>query len=183
MKELKQWLRHKWKQAKINSKTAFTANIPSSSVMAMLFSPSENTLSRKDRKCIFSQIKYAVKHQEDYFLLDTSDLHVKVSKVKEALGYLAKRGYMVLEYTPARVGACPTYAIYWGPNADKGLNKESKRRLIYFARVIYSSGAVTTGIIGDIGNGSTNLNETSLAELTMEVARYFNEICPRIPVF
>lgn len=180
MKELKQWLRHKWEQAKINSKTAFTANIPSSYVMAMLYTPSENTLSRKDRKYIFSCIKYAVKHQENYFLLDTSNLHVKASKVKEALDYLAKRGYMVIEYTPARVGACPTYSIYWGPNADKGLNKESKERLIYFARVIYSSGAVTTGIIGDIGNGSTNLNESSMAELIMEVARYFNIVEKRI---
>lgn len=180
MKELKQWLRHKWKQAKINSKTAFTANIPSPYIMTMLFTPSENTLSRKDRKYIFSHIKHAVTHQEDYALLDTSNLHVKASKVKEALGYLAKRGYMVLEYSPAHVGTCPTYAIYWGPNADKALNKESKERLIYFARVIYSSGAVTTGIIGDIGNGSANLNESSRAELIMEVARYFNIVKKRI---
>lgn len=180
MKELKQWLRHKWEQAKINSKTAFTANIPSSYVMAMLYTPSENTLSRKDRKYIFSHIKYAVKHQEDYVLLDTSNLHVKASKVKEALDYLAKRGYMVLEYTPAHVGACSTYSIYWGPNADKGLNKESKERLIYFARVIYSSGTVTTGIIWDIGNGSTNLNASSMAELIMEVARYFNIVEKRL---
>lgn len=180
MKELKQWLRHKWERAKINSKTAFTANIPSPYVMTMLFTPSENTLSRKDRKYIFSHIKHAVKHQEDYVLLDTSNLHVKASKVKEALGYLAKRGYMVLEYSPAHVGTCPTYAIYWGQNADKALNKESKERLIYFARVIYSSGVVTTGIIGDIGNGSTNLNESSRAELIMEVARYFNIVKKRI---
>ena len=173
MKKLKQWLRHKWKRAKINSKTAFTANIPSSNVMATLYVPSEDILNRKDRKYIFHCIKYAVKHQKDYAVLDTSNLHVKASKVKEALDYLSKRGYMVLEYTPAHVGTCPTYAIYWGPNADKGLNKESKERLIYFARVIYSSGAVTAGIIWDIGNGSTNLNESSMAELTMEVARYF----------
>lgn len=180
MKELKQWLRHKWKQAKINSKTAFTANIPSPYVMTMLYTPNENTLSRKDRKYIFSHIKHAVKHQEDCVWLDTSNLHVKASKVKEALDYLAKRGYMILEYSPAHVGTCPTYAIYWGPNADKGLNKESKERLIYFARVIYSSGAVTTGIIGDIGNGSTKLNESSMAELTMEVARHFNIVEGRI---
>ena len=57
MKGLKQWLRHKWKQAKMNSKTAFTANIPSSYVMTMIYTPSENTLSRKDRKYIFSHIK------------------------------------------------------------------------------------------------------------------------------
>lgn len=180
MKELKQWLRHKWKQAKMNSKTAFTANIPSPYVMTMIYTPSENTLSRKDRKYIFSHIKYAVKHQEDYVLLDTSNLHIKASKVKEALDYLAKRGYMVIEYTPARVGACSTYSIYWGPNADKGLNKESKERLIYFARVIYSSGAVTTGIIWDIGNGSTNLNASSMADLIMEVARYYNILKKRI---
>ena len=180
MKELKQWLRHKWKQAKMNSKTAFTANIPSPYVMTMIYTPSENTLSRKDRKYIFSHIKYAVKHQKDYVLLNTSNLHVKASKVKEALDYLAKRGYMVLEYTPARVGACSTYSIYWGPNADKGLNKESKERLIYFARVIYSSGAVTTGIIWDIGNGFTSLNASSMAELIMEVARYYNILKKRI---
>lgn len=180
MKELKQWLRHKWKQAKINSKTVFTANIPSPYVMTMLYTPSENTLSRKDRKYIFSHIKYAVKHQKDYVLLDTSNLHVKASKVKESLNYLAKRGYMVLEYSPAHVGTFPTYAIYWGPNADKELNKESKERLIYLAKVIYSSGEVTTGIIGDIGNGSTKLNESSMAELTMEVARHFNIVESRI---
>lgn len=180
MTNLKQWSKHKWEQVKINSKTAFTANIPSPYVMTMLFTPSENTLSRKDRKYIFHCIKHAVKHQKDYVLLDTSNLHVKASKVKEALDYLAKRGYMILEYTPAHVGTCPTYAIYWGPNADKGLNKESKERLIYFAKVIYSSGAVTTGIIGDIGNGSTKLNESSMAELIIEVARYFNIVKSKI---
>jgi hypothetical protein len=180
MKKLKQWLRHKWKQAKINSKAAFTASIPSSHVMAMLYVPSEDILNRKDRKYIFHCIKYAVKHQKDYVVLDTSNLHVKVSKIKEALDYLAKRGYMVIEYSPARVGACPTYLIYWGPNADKGLNRESKERLIYFARVIYSSGAVTTGIIWDIGNGSTNLNASSMAELIMEVARYFDIVEKKI---
>lgn len=180
MKELKQWLRHKWEQAKINSKNAFTANIPSSHVMAMLYVPSEDVLNRKDRKYIFHCIKHAVKHQKDYFVLDTSNLHVKVSKIEKALDYLAKRGYMVIEYSPTCVGAFPTYAIYWGPNADKALNKESKERLIYFAKVIYSSGAVTTGIIGDIGNGSTKLNESSMAELTMEVARHFHIVEKRI---
>ena len=97
MKKLKQWLKHKWERAKLNSKTAFTANIPSSYVMATLHVPSEDILNRRDRKYIFHCIKYAVKHQKDYVLLDTSDLHVKVSKVKEALDYLAKRGYMAIE--------------------------------------------------------------------------------------
>ena len=180
MTSLKQWLKHKWERAKINTKTAFTANIPSPYVMAMLYVPSEDILNRKDRKYIFSHIKYAAKHQKDYALLDTSNLHVRASKAKEALDYLAKRGYMVLEYTPARVGACPTYSIYWGPNADKRLDKENKERLIYFAKVIYSSGVVTTGIIGAIGNGSAKLDESSRAELTMEVARYFNILEKRI---
>lgn len=180
MTKVKQWLRHKWEQAMINSKAVFTANIPSSHVMAMLYVPSEDVLNRKDRKYIFHCIKHAVKHQKDYFVLDTSNLHVKVSKIEKALDYLAKRGYMVIEYSPTRVGAFPTYAIYWGPNADTGLNKESKERLIYFARVIYSSGIVTTGIIGDIGNGSTNLNESSMAELIMEVARHFIIVSERI---
>ena len=180
MTDLKQWLRHTWKRAMIHSKTAFTANIPSSHVMAMLYVPSEDMLNRKDRKYIFHCIKHAVKHQKDYVVLDTSNLHVKVNKIKEALDYLAKRGYMVIEYSPTRVGAFPTYAIYWGPNANKGLDKESKERLIYLAKVIYSSGEVTTGIIGAIGNGSTKLNESSMAELTMEVARYFNIVEKRI---
>ena len=181
MTKLKQWLRHKWEQAKINSKATFTANIPSSYVMATLYVPSEDILNRKDRKYIFHCIKHAVKNQKDYVVLDTSNLHVKASKVKEALdAYLSKRGYMVIEYSPTRVGAFPTYAIYWGPNADTGLNKESKERLIYFAKVIYSSGIVTTGIIGDIGNGSTKLNESSMAELIMEVARHFIIVSERI---
>ena len=181
MKKLKQWLKRKWKRAKINSKATFTANIPSSYVLTTLYVPSEDILNRKDRKYIFHCIKYAVKHQKDYVVLDTSDLHVKASKVKEALdAYLAKRGYMVLEYTSAHVGTCPTYAIYWGPNADKGLAKESKERLLYFAKILYSSGVATTGIIGAIGNGSTKLNESSMAELIMEAARYLNIVKNRI---
>lgn len=180
MKKLKQWLKRKWEHAKINIKATFKANIPSSHVMAMLYVPSEDILNRKDRKYIFHCIKHEVKRQKDYVVLDTSNLHVKVSKIKEALDYLAKRGYMVIKYSTTRVGAFPIYAIYWGPNADKGLNKESKERLMYFAKVIYSSGEVTTGIIGNIGNGSTKLNESSMAELTMEVARYFNIVENRI---
>ena len=150
---------------------------PKADQVDKLYSTSTDSLTRKDKKVIRSSIIHAVRGHADYAQIGADKLQVNPNVANKAFLFLKKLGYIVMPNIEKHY-----YIIYWGPNSDRGLEAESLQRLIYFAKVLYSSGEVNNATIKHIGESYSlrNIDESFHIDLVLTIARNFNIIEKRV---